>query len=71
MDDCSKCEGNGYIIKMGILFRCDKCGGRGELDWLEQVIGRRKDVKTPNMDQLIERYKSENKVMLRDWKKTI
>jgi RecJ-like exonuclease len=67
MEDCVRCKGRGYIVKGGILFRCDKCGGRGELDWVEQVTRRRNDVKLPSINQLIDRYKSEHNPILKDW----
>lgn len=55
--ECSKCEGRGYIVTQHLIYRCDKCGGRKKLDWLEQVIGRRQDIPIPQMEELIEDYK--------------
>lgn len=36
---CSKCHGNGQIWPKGI---CVKCFGEGRLDWVENVVGKRK-----------------------------
>lgn len=76
MEDCSECGGKGYQVRSespnspGIIFRCPKCGGRGELDWVEQVVGRRPEVRVPNTDQLIEKYKKDREYDLED-KRTV
>ena len=36
---CKKCKGEGYSVDRGVLYRCPKCFGRGELDWLENIVG--------------------------------
>ena len=62
--DCIKCNSNGYILIDNILFRCPKCGGRGEVDWVEQVITNPKKSLYPRPDTacLMERYKEDNNI---------
>ncbi len=50
---CDKCKGKGkipakdhprvYISTEGSLFECPKCFGTGKLDWVENIVGKRKD----------------------------
>jgi hypothetical protein len=60
--DCLACNSNGYIARGGMLFRCPKCHGRGEVDWIGQIITN--PIKTlyprPDVTCLIERYKEDN-----------
>ena len=38
--DCTKCHGTGKITdKFGVVFACDKCWGKKQLDWIEQLMG--------------------------------
>jgi RecJ-like exonuclease len=37
---CDKCHGFGK--KPGTNLVCRKCGGEGKLDWIENVVGKRK-----------------------------
>jgi len=72
MDDCSKCKGKGYLVnRKRVLRRCPKCLGRGELDWVENIVGPSRERGFPSDDQLVMRYYETNKIMLYHWKKTI
>ena len=44
---CKKCEGNGLIFKpsISLLQICTKCNGYGELDWIENIMQSRHDIK--------------------------
>lgn len=39
---CPKCKANSIVGKgNGTVFGCDRCNGRGKLDWIEAVVGVR------------------------------
>jgi len=38
---CDKCHGFGK--KPGTRLVCKKCGGEGKLDWVENIVGKRKN----------------------------
>jgi hypothetical protein len=69
-EKCKKCKGEGYSVDRGVLYRCPKCFGRGELDWLENIVGPKRDLGFPCDEDLIQRYYKKNTIMLEDWKKT-
>ena len=71
LDDCAKCNGKGYLLsRKKVLRRCPKCLGRGELDWVENVVGPNRERGFPSDEQLVERYYSENMIMLYDIRET-
>ena len=46
LEDCNKCNGLGKIehgerneYYSSFWYLCSKCHGRGELDWIEQIVG--------------------------------
>jgi hypothetical protein len=40
---CSKCSGKGYLKKVGkVIPTCSKCFGSGKLDWIENIVGKRR-----------------------------
>ena len=43
LEICSKCNGIGYVNKSNnkSLCLCPKCKGKGEIDWIEQVVGKK------------------------------
>ena len=64
---CDKCEGTGYQDKeyavtitaasgdnytMGYSRTCLKCHGKGEVDWIEAVVGKK--IEDLNHDELLE-----------------
>jgi hypothetical protein len=70
MDDCSKCNGKGYLVnRKKVLRRCPKCLGRGELDWVENVVGPNRERGFPGLDALVQRYYQDpDSTMLYDYK---
>ncbi len=47
---CSRCKGTGildfklYLVELfSIVEPCPKCGGLGSIDWIENIVGRKKD----------------------------
>jgi len=41
---CSKCKGERVIKEEFYLLKvCDRCGGYGEIDWIDNMIGRKSD----------------------------
>jgi hypothetical protein len=71
MDSCPKCNGKGYLLtRKRVLYRCPKCLGRRELDWVENVVGPNRERGFPGMGTLIARYYEINTKMLYSWRET-
>jgi len=60
---CNKCHGNGkvkphkvfsmrYFMGEKITNKCPKCDGKGQLDWIEKVIGVKKDHEVFNLPNI-------------------
>lgn len=69
-EQCEECKGKGYSLDRGVLYRCPKCFGRGELDWIENIIGPNLKEAVPSDYDLIQKYYQQNTKMLDDWRKT-
>jgi hypothetical protein len=40
---CSKCHGTkSMMVDDFYYFKCDKCKGTGKLDWIENIVGKKK-----------------------------
>lgn len=55
---CPKCQANDIVGKgKPTVFGCDKCHGKGKLDWIENVVGIRQQPRSaldnPNIKKLI------------------
>ena len=71
MDKCSKCNGKGYLLtQKRVLYRCPKCLGRGELDWVENVVGANREREVPSINILVERYYQTHTRILYDYRET-
>ena len=51
---CNVCQGSGKAIKLYIHggTKCKKCKGEGKLDWIENIVGKRK-TSSINIDEII------------------
>jgi DnaJ-class molecular chaperone len=47
---CSKCDGEALItIDDNVKEVCDKCGGKGKLDWISNAMSRKVTLVTPGV----------------------
>ncbi len=44
---CPDCNGKGSdrlpLIESTIVKECEKCGGKGKLDWIEKAVGKKEE----------------------------
>lgn len=38
---CKKCKGRGRITSGQFYYNCPECDGKGYLDWIENIVGKR------------------------------
>ncbi len=38
---CGECQGG---IRYGWLLSCLRCGGTGKLDWIENIVGKKREI---------------------------
>jgi DnaJ-class molecular chaperone len=60
-EKCRKCNGKGYLmVRENTITRCPRCLGRREVDWVEAIVGSKRDRGMPSADQLIRLYEIDN-----------
>ena len=60
-ENCEGCEGKGYIVKYEkIINRCITCMGTAKIDWVTKVTRTLKVEFIPCIEELVERWKTDN-----------
>ena len=54
---CPECCGKGEKINPMMIWRCEKCGGTGKIDWLEKMFGKKLNVLQEMNNAFMEGYK--------------